>query len=231
MRSVTTVGVVTGPLIVLALLLGSAARWQNPLASRHQGGDRPGTPAGHHTRGHLAPRTQLVVDVGLVVVAYWVAEQVVRAVAPGVTFSRVASLSFQVLFVWDSVALWCALATVVAIVAPPWTRFRGGGDGLVPVLVLLLYRAPLLGLVAIAAFVLATMATGSLRRALPVTLAIAVTGEWVMWIFDVVAPWGVPNGPELALWTTVTAGVLFARWVPGDVLAEGRPPEGGPDDR
>ena len=212
MRSVTTVGIVTGPLIVLAYLLGSFARWQNPLhPDRGLDDDRAAR--------HLAPRTQQFVDVGLVIVAYWVAEQVVRAVAPGVTFSRVASLSFQVLFVWDSVALWCALAAIVAIVAPPWTRFTGGADALLPVLVLLLYRAPFVGLAGIAGFVVGTVALGSARRGLPVALVAAATGEWLLWILDVYPPWGVPNGPELALWTTALAAVLFARWLRGDVLA------------
>lgn len=227
MRSVTTVGVVTGPLIVMAYLIGSLTRWQNPLRGRSAPtGPDEATGTDTAAAAHLPARTQAFVDVGLVVVAYWVAEQVVRAVAPGVTFSRVASLSFQVLFVWDSVALWCSLAAVVAIVAPPWTRFRGGGDALLPVLVLLLYRAPFVGLAGIAGFVVGTLLLGSTRRAVPLALAAAATGEWLLWIFDVYPPWGVPNGPELSLWTTVLAAVLFARWLRGDVLATPERPDG-----
>ncbi len=224
MRSVTTVGVVTGPLIVMAFLLGSLTRWQHPFPGRTPPAGPDGDDAG---AAHLPARTQAFVDVGLVVVAYWVAEQVVRAVAPGVTFSRVASLSFQVLFVWDSVALWCSLAAVVAIVAPPWTRFRGGGDGLLPVLALLAYRAPLVGLAGITGFVVGTLVLGSPRRAVPLALAAAATGEWLLWIFDIYPPWGVPNGPELSLWTTVLAAVLFSRWLRGDVLAASEPPAAG----
>ena len=140
MRSVTTVGLLSGPLVLLCYLLGSATRWRNPFSRATADGTTaepgPGAPDAAGPAA-LAPRTQLVVDVGLVLVAYVLAEQVTRAVAPGVTFSLVASLSFQVLFVWDSVALWCALAAVVGSVAPPWTAFRGGGDGVAAVAALL----------------------------------------------------------------------------------------------
>lgn len=206
MRSVTTVGMVSGPLVLLAYLLGSATRWRNPFrdgAAATTGSDG----------GHLAPRTQLVVDVGLVVVAYLIAEQVTRAVAPGTTFSRVASLSSQVLFVWDSLALWCALAAILGSIAPPWTSFRDGGDGLAAAAVLVAFRAPLVGLGALLVGAAALVVLGTPRRAVPAALGGAVVGAWLLWIVDVWPPWGVPNGPELTLWTTATAGVLFARWV------------------
>ena len=49
------------------------------------------------------------------------------------------------------------------------------------------------------------------RRALAITLVVAVSTVYLAWIADVQTRWGVLNGPELTLWVAALAAALAAR--------------------
>jgi hypothetical protein len=70
---------------------------------------------------------------------------------------------------------------------------------------------PLVALVGAAAFL---VAYGVHRRpvtALCAALPVMVAFEYVAWLADLQAGWGVTNGPEVALWTTALATTLAVR--------------------
>jgi hypothetical protein len=71
--------------------------------------------------------------------------------------------------------------------------------------------APVVFIAGALAFVGTYALTRSARVGLAVTLAVAVSIEYLVWIADVQTRWGVTNGPELTLWVAVLAGVLAAR--------------------
>lgn len=226
MRSVTAVGLVSGPLLVLGYLVGSVPvtyllgrrRLRRDLGRAH-----PRLLSS--TTGVPGDPVAATLDVALALAVATVAWRVTRAVAPGGNYrvpeaSRIAFASTQVLTAWQSVALWTGLAAVVGHVAPVWRRFRGGGSGLVPSLALLLAFAPTMFSAAVLAFFAGLLVTHRPRDAVGMALPMTVAAGWAAWVTEVPAGWGVVNGPELTLWLTVMAGVLFARWCRGDVLAE-----------
>lgn len=214
MRDTMTVAIVAGPLVLGAYLLASTFwTWL------HRGDPDPFEPPTTESRAASDLfRAGELAEVLLVLVITTGAEQVVRAVAPGFTFSRVASLSNQVIPVWDSAALWTGTAVLAGLVAPVWTRFRGGW-GLAPMAALGVRYAPTVLAAGWVAFAIGLVVLGRARPSLPVALGGACTFAWVAWVFDWRPAWGVTNGPEVTLWVTATAAILFARWWRGDVLA------------
>lgn len=231
-RSVTAVGLVSGPLVVLAYLVGSLPvayllgrrrlrrdlRSAQPrlLSATRLTGDEP---------------TAAAVQIALTLAAATAAWHVVEAVAPGGGYrppeaSRIAFASTQVLTAWQSVALWAGLAALVGHVAPVWRRFRGGGSGIAPALGLLMAYAPMLFTAAVLSFLLALVVVRAPRPAAAMALPMTVASAWAAWLMEVPPGWGMVHGPELNLWLAVAAGVLFARWLRGDVLADPAPPAG-----
>lgn len=219
MRSVTAVGLVSGPLVLLGYLAGSLPVGYL-LARRRLRRELRGARPLLRSDDTLAT----VLYAAIAVVAATVAWQVTRSVAPGGNYrvpeaSRIAFASTQVLTAWQSVALWTGLAAVVGHVAPVWQRFRGGGSGLAPSLALLLVYAPTLFSAAVLTFLAGLMLTRRPRTAVVLALPMTVAAAWAAWLTEVPAGWGMVNGPELNLWLAVTGAVLFARWWRGDVMA------------
>jgi glycerol-3-phosphate acyltransferase PlsY len=226
-RSVTAVGLVSGPLILLGYAVGSLPV-AYLLARRRLRSQLRGAPIradGQTNDGAVVAATHAALALAVATLAWHVTVRV----APGGNYrvpeaSRIAFASTQVLTAWQSVALWTGLAAVVGHVAPVWGRFRSGGSGLVPALALLLAYAPSLFTASVLAFFAGLVLTRSPRPAVAVALAMTVGAAWAAWLTEVPSGWGVVNGPEVTLWAAVLGGVLFARWQRGDVPA----PPGGP---
>ena len=127
------------------------------------------------------------------------------------TYELTGTYSNQALGAWVSIALWSGAATLVGFVAPVWTGFRGGLTGAGPVLAMFGAYLPLLAAVGLVPGALVGAVTGRWRWALAVGLAATVAASYVTWIADRQLSFGVTHGPESALWTAVTCGVLFAR--------------------
>ncbi len=164
-------------------------------------------------------RTDLVagvLDTAKVLLAATLAWRLVARVPPHhvetTNLSAVAFVANQVLVGWQSAALWAGLAAVVAHLAPPWLRFKGG-QGQAPVLALVFVYFPLGFSVAVAAFFAGLAVTRNVPRSVLISLPVFVTYAWLAWLFDWRHSWGVPNGPELALWAAVLAGVVAARTI------------------
>ncbi len=202
MGSATSVAVAAGPLVVLGYLLTATS----VAYARHR-----------------AASEVTVIEGVAALTAITVGWHVTRAVAPGPSVSVVGFASVQVLLVWQSVALWTGAAAVVGAVAPLWSRFRGT-SGLGAAIAILVVQAPAALAAGAAGFVAGLVASGGRpRTALAVGIVTPVAFEWVAWVTDLQVGWGVAHGPELALWTALVSGVLFARWLRGDILADGPP--------
>jgi glycerol-3-phosphate acyltransferase PlsY len=213
--SVTSVSVLSGPLVLLGYLAGSIPfgyllsrrrlRRQldapGPPGSRRPGGDPLDAP-GVIGAGALAAAATLLVTT--------VAWDVALAAAPRGTIGAVGTFSNQAVGAWVSVALWTGMGAVVGNVAPVWSSFRGA-TGVAPAVALLAAYAPVVFIAGVATFLLAYAATRSLRTSLLATLPVAVSVEYLAWIADVQTAWGVTNGPELTLWVAVLAGALAVR--------------------
>jgi glycerol-3-phosphate acyltransferase PlsY len=157
-------------------------------------------------------------DTAKVLLAATVAWHVIHRIPPHhvdrTNFSAVAFVANQVLLGWQSVALWAGLAAAVSHLAPVWLRFRGG-QGQAPVLALVVVYFPYGFLAGAAVFLLALAVTRDVPRAVLISLPAFAAYAWLAWIYDWRSGWGVPNGPELALWAAVLAGVVAARTVGG----------------
>lgn len=218
-RNATAVGVLAGPLVVTGYLAGSVPfayllarrrlrrQLDEPGLSRwSSAGDDPGA-------GDRSPRSPwaLILPAVATLAATTLAWHVTLAATPGGdTFSAVGIFSNQAVGAWVSVALWTGAAAVVGHSAPVWTGFRGG-SGLPPALALGAAYVPMLLIVAGGAFLAVFGATRNTRLGLLVALPVVVLTAYVTWLADLQAGWGVTNGPEVSLWTTVMAGALCAR--------------------
>ncbi|CAN5554089.1 hypothetical protein BH20ACT2_BH20ACT2_09140 [soil metagenome] len=209
---------VAGPMVLVAYLLAATFwSWLHRIAAVPPGTDTDEDEDAFAPSADITRPAELA-EVLLVLVLTTGAEQLVRAVAPGFTFSRVASLSNQVIPVWDSAALWTGLAALAGLVAPLWSRFRGGW-GIAPGLALAVRYVPVVFAAAWVGFAVGLLFFRRARPAFPVALAAAVSFAWVAWVADWRPAWGVTNGPEVSLWVMICTAVLFARWYRGDVLA------------
>jgi glycerol-3-phosphate acyltransferase PlsY len=141
---------------------------------------------------------------------------VVHHVGPGIRRGEIPSegavgfLSDQVLTAWQSAALWAGMAAVVGHLCPVYLGFRAG-QGQAPALALALRYLPFGFSAAVAAFLVGLAATHDVRRAVLISLPAFVAYAWLAWIYDLPHSYGAPNGPELALWAAVLAGVVGAR--------------------
>ncbi|MGH9164587.1 MAG: glycerol-3-phosphate acyltransferase [Acidimicrobiales bacterium] len=159
-----------------------------------------------------------VLDVAKVLLAATLAWHLVRDASPGFDrhvlpeVSAVGFLADQVLTSWQSTALWTGLAAVVGHLAPPWLGFRGG-SGQAPALGLALAYCPSGFSSGVAAFFVGLAVSRRPATAVLAGLAGFVGYAWLAWVFDWRTGWGATNGPELALWSSVLAGVLAARTV------------------
>lgn len=214
--SVQSVSVLSGPMVLLGYLVGSIPfgyllsrqRLRRQLSS----GERPPSPApadadplagpGVIGAGALAALATMAVTT--------VAWDVALAAAPRGTIGAVGTFSNQAVSAGVSVALWTAMGAVVGNVAPVWSGFRGA-TGIPPATALVLAYAPVVFIAGVLAFLATYALARSWRAALAVTLAVAVSVEYLAWIADVQTRWGVTNGPELTLWVAALAGVLATR--------------------
>lgn len=219
-QSASAVGYLAGPLVVLGYLVGSVpfgyllnrSRLRRQLddpelaAARHRAAEL----AGDGLDGTGPPGTSVLAALATLM-ATTLAWQITLAATPGAgNFSAVAVFSNQAIGAWVSVALWTGMAAVVGHVAPPWSDFRGG-NGLPPAVALLGAYAPLILLASACGFLVAYGVTRRTSAAVATALATMVVFEYLAWLADLQAGWGVTNGPEMTLWTTALAGVLLAR--------------------
>jgi glycerol-3-phosphate acyltransferase PlsY len=217
-RNATAVGVLAGPLVVAGYLAGSVPfayllarrrlrrQLDEPGLARLPSSDGESGPGPRLPRGAWA----LVLPAVATLAATTLAWHLTLAATPGGnTFSAVGIFSNQAVGAWVSVALWTGMAAVVGHSAPVWTGFRGG-SGLPPALALGAAYVPMLLIVACGAFLAVFGATRNIRLGILAALPVVVVTAYVTWLADLQAGWGVTNGPEVSLWVTVLAGVLFA---------------------
>jgi glycerol-3-phosphate acyltransferase PlsY len=213
----TWAGVVAGPLVLLGYLVGSVpvAYLLSRRRLRRQLDDddgrrlplRPSTADPLDTPGVIAAAVISAASTLLIATVAW---DVGLQVAPRGTVSAVGTFANQAVGAWVSIALWTGAGAVVGHAASVWTGFRGG-TGIPPAVALVAVYTPLLFIVGAAVFLLTYAAVRSPRPAFLAVLPAVLTFEYLAWIFDIQAGWGVTNGPEVALWTAVLAGVLAAR--------------------
>lgn len=206
-RSATWVGILAGPLVLVGYAVGALPF--DRLAPRIR-------PEVRQTAAVAA------VAAGATLLVATFAWDLAHAAAPRGTASAVGFYANQILPAWASVALWTGMGAVLGHMAPIWRGFRGG-SGVPPAVVLLAAYAPLVLLVGIAVFCLARMTGAGPRVALLVALPAAVTYEYLAWIGDWQAGWGLTNGPELGLWVAALAVALGARNARSTQPAQVRP--------
>ena len=219
-RSATVIGLLAGPLVVLGYLAGSV-----PFAYLHSRRrlrrqlDHPGhaplaAPASdEHERDdrRRASLRAFGAPALATLAATTVAWHLTLAATPGAnTFSSVGIFSNQAIGAWVSVALWTGMAAVVGHAAPVWTGFRGG-SGLPPAIALAAAYVPVVLVVAAGAALVVYGLTRRPQAALLIALPVMVTYAYVAWLADIQAGWGITNGPETTLWTTLLAATIFAR--------------------
>ena len=162
-------------------------------------------------RRRVQPLAAEVLAAAVTLLVTTVAWDVALQTAPRGAISATGTFSNQALGAWISIALWAGAATLLGFVAPVWTGFRRGLTGAGPTVAMFGAYLPLLGAVALVPGALVAAATGRPRWGLAAGLGAAVCASYVTWIADVQPGVGVTHGPESALWTAVTGGVLFAR--------------------
>lgn len=153
-------------------------------------------------------------DTSKVLIAATAAWYAIEAVAPGGgQVSAVAYAADQVLVAWQSVALWAGLAALVAHLYP--VTFGGKAPPTIaPVLGLAFVYSPMGFAVAVAGYLVALAVTGDRTRAVLGGAAVFAFHAWLAWVFAWPFGWGMPSGPELALWSAGIAGVIAGRIAP-----------------
>ena len=213
--SVTSVSILSGPLVLLGYLAGSIPfgyllsrqRLRRQLSSEGGPATRPRGTDPLDAPGVIGAGALAAIVTLLVTTVSW---DVALAAAPRGNIGAVGTFSNQAVGAWVSVALWTGMGAVVGNVAPVWSAFRGA-TGVAPAVALLGAYAPVVFIACVAAFLLAYLATRSPRKALLAALPVAVSVEYLAWIADIQTAWGVTNGPELTLWVAVLAGALAVR--------------------
>ena len=118
----------------------------------------------------------------------------------------------QVILAWESVGLWCGAAMVLGVVSPVFNGFRGT-SGLAAATAIALVYAPGLALAGIGGYVAGlAIFRGRSRDAVALALSAVPTYAWVAWAADIHRPWGVNQGPELALWSAAVTSILLTAW-------------------
>ena len=157
-----------------------------------------------------------VLDTAKVVAVVLSVGTIVRHAGPSVhradvqSFSAVGFVSDQALFYWESAALWAGLVAVVGHLYSVWLGFRSG-QGQLPALGLAVLCTPFGFSVAALGFFIGLIVTRVVRPAIVFALGGFVVYGWVAWVYDFGWSWGFRNGPELALWSAVLAGVVGTR--------------------
>lgn len=213
--SVTSVSLLSGPLVLLGYLAGSIPFGyllsRRRLRRQLDAAGPPATPVTSDdpldTPGVIGAGALAAVTTLLVTTVAW---DVALAAAPRGNIGAVGTFSNQAVGAWVSVALWTGMAAVIGNLAPVWTAFRGA-TGLAPAVALVLAHVPVVFVVCAATFLVVYGLTRETRLSLLVTLPVAVSVEYLAWIADVQTSWGVTNGPEVTLWVAVLAGALAAR--------------------
>lgn len=209
-------GYVPGPLVVLGYLVGSVPSGELLLARRfrrqldtgaHPRLDDPR--AGPHLDTTGAVTALLAAGATLLVAT--IAWDVGHQAAPPGSFSAIGTYADQAIGAWSSLALWTGTAAMLGSMAPAWTGFRRGATGIGPAAALLVVYAPLLAAAGVAGASVAYGVGQRWRISLAVGCAVLVAAEYVEWITDTQAGWGITNGPELSLWTAVVGVALVAR--------------------
>jgi glycerol-3-phosphate acyltransferase PlsY len=208
-------GYVAGPVVVLGYLVGSVPvgdlvatrRFRRQLAApdlRGIGVASSVDPTAVVTEVLAALLTLLVATVA------W---DVGHEAAPPGSFSAIGTYANQALGAWASIGLWTGTAAMLGSMAPVWTRFRRGRSGIGPALALLLAYTPVLAVAGVTAGSIGYGLSQRRRASLAVAVAAIVVTEYVAWITDTQAGWGITNGPEVGLWSAVVAVALVARSV------------------
>jgi len=140
---------------------------------------------------------------------------IVRAASPGFhgevpPSSAVGFVTDQILTLWQSASLWAGLAAGVGHLWSLWLGFRSGGQAQAPLLALAIRFTPASFVVAVAGYFIGRAAGGP-RIGVVVSLVGFVAWTWAGWLLDLPHWWGFPNGPEVALWSAVLAGVVAAK--------------------
>ena len=203
------VALVAGFCVAGAFLLGSVPFGYLISRTRLRRTLKRGAPGPRWVGADLAG----ALDTGKVLIAATVAWHAVEAVAPG--GGRVSALAFaadQVLVAWQSVALWAGLTALVAHLYP--LRFGvQATPNIAPALGLAFVYSPMGFAAAVAGYFVALGATGDRTRAVLGGAAVFALHAWLAWVFEWPFGWGMPSGPELALWSAGAAGVVAGRIV------------------
>jgi glycerol-3-phosphate acyltransferase PlsY len=130
--------------------------------------------------------------------------------------SAVGFVTSQVLTLWQSASLWAGLAAGVGHLWSMWLGFRSGGQAQAPLLALAILFAPSSFVLAVAGYFVGRAAGGP-RTGVVISLVAFVGWTSAGWLLNLPNWWGLPFGPELAVWAAVLAGVVAAKNTPGRV--------------
>lgn len=201
MRTAEFISIYAGILVGLGYLIGSIARART-------------------TAGRTPPLATIAVEVAVPMIWAAVSFAVIDRVAPGTSAFRNSSavgfLSSKALTVWESVALWAGLSTLLGFIVPVTSRGRAGSTGIAGAGALLLTYSPVTLLMSGGAFVAGSSLGRSTRSGVVAAAAAIAITEWVLSIVDLRAGWGFISGPETSLWAVVMAGALAAASLRGE---------------
>lgn len=209
MRTAEFISIYAGILVGLGYLIGSVAR-------------------SRASRNNTPPLAAIAVEVALPMIWAAISFAVIDRVAPGTSAFRNSSavgfLSSKALTVWESVALWAGLSTLIGFIVPVTTGGRRGSTGLAGAAALLLTYSPMALLVSGGAFVAGSSMGRSTKAGVIAAAGSVAVSEWVLSILDFRAGWGFISGPETSLWAVVMAGSIAAA-----TLRDGAGDDGGVD--
>ncbi|KAA0232639.1 MAG: hypothetical protein EDR02_16690 [Actinobacteria bacterium] len=192
----TWLPVFVGPLLIVAYLTGSVIGW---IGRADEDGVRSYSNA---LIAFEAAQALLIATL-----TWWLIE----FISPPTSASAIGFLSSQVLTQWQSAALWAGAAAVTGQSYPLLGRWRGN-SGIPAAGALVAVYAPTVLVAAVAGFGAGYLVTASTRQSVVGAFGGAVGFAWIAWSLEIESGWGVHNGPELALWVTVVAAVLYSRW-------------------
>jgi hypothetical protein len=212
--SATWAGYVAGPLVLLGYAVGSLpvddAVARQRFRRQLDTGRLP-----HPARPDTSALVTGALRAALTLVVATVAWDVGLEVSPRGQFSAVGTYANQAIGAWVSLALWTGTGAVVGAMAPVWTRFRRGDDGVVPAAALLVAYTPVLAAAGLAAWSAAWGLGARGRPALAAAMLTIVTTAYLVWVTDTQVGWGITNGPETGLWAAVLTVLVLGRARPG----------------
>lgn len=213
-------GYVAGPLVLFGYLAGSVPYGDLVAARRfRQQLDAVGREPVASARFSDLDSTEVVTGVlaaATTLLVATIAWDIGQQASPPAAFGAIGTFANQALGAWVSIALWTGTAALLGSVAPVWTGFKRGGSGVLPAVALLVVYMPVLAAVGFATGSIVFGLGGRFRAGLISACTAVVVAEYLAWVTDLQAGWGITNGPELALWTLVVSVLLVARNVPTD---------------